>query len=172
MADTQVTAPPGVPQTIITASFAAPRDLVFRAHTGPELLVQWLGPRRYTMTIERQEVRDGGRWRFLHRDADGNEFGFHGVYHGEQTPDLSVRTFEFEGAPGHVSLETLTLEERGGRTYLRESSAYQTLEDRDAMVRSGMEQGVKEGMERLEELLARLQASGSDRAGGGAERAA
>ncbi|MFA4966522.1 MAG: hypothetical protein WC709_12935, partial [Thermoleophilia bacterium] len=65
-----------------------------------------------------------------------------------------------------------TLEERGGRTYLRESSAYQTLEDRDAMVRSGMEQGVKEGMERLEELLARLQANESGRAGGGAERAA
>jgi uncharacterized protein YndB with AHSA1/START domain len=144
----------------ITSEFNAPRELVYRAHNEPELLVQWLGPRRLTMTIDHQEVRDGGRWRFVHRDADGNEFGFHGVFHGEPSPEVTVRAFEYEGAPGHVSLETLMLEERGGRTRARTVSVYQSVEDRDAMVQCGMEKGVREGTERLEELLARLTATG------------
>ena len=124
MTDMQITADPGVPSVVITSEFDAPRELVYRAHIEPELLVQWLGPRRLTMTIDHQEVRDGGRWRFVHRDVDGNEFGFHGVFHGEPSPELTVRTFEYEGAPGHVSLETLTLEERNGRTLARTVSVY------------------------------------------------
>lgn len=156
MTSMQIIAEPGVPSVVITSEFDAPRELVYRAHIEPELLVQWLGPRRLTMTIDHQEVRDGGRWRFVHRDADGSEFGFHGVFHGEPSPEVTVRTFEYEGAPGHVSLETLTLEERDGRTLARTLSVYQSVEDRDAMVQSGMEKGVREGMERLEELLARL----------------
>jgi len=156
MADLHITARPGIPSVVITQAFDAPRELVYRAHMEPELLVQWLGPRRLTMTIDRNEVCDGGRWRFVHRDADGHEFGFHGVFHGEPSPDVTVRTFEYEGAPGHVSLERLRLEERDGRTLVHNDSVYQSVEDRDAMVESGMEQGVREGMERLEELLARL----------------
>ncbi len=156
MAQTQITAEPGVPQIIVTREFDAPRELLFRAYTDPELLVQWLGPRNLTMEIERHDAHDGGRWRFIHRDADGNEFGFHGVFHGTQSPDGTVRTFEFEGAPGHVSLETLTLEERGGRTLVRTNSVFQSVEDRDAMIQSGMESGVNDSMERLEELLGRL----------------
>jgi len=160
MTDMQILAEPGVPIVVITSGFDAPRELVYRAHIEPELLVQWLGPRRLTMTIDHQEVRDGGRWRFVHRDADGIEFGFHGVFHGEPSPEMTVRTFEYEGAPGHVSLETLTLEERGGKTLARTVSVYQSVEDRDAMVQSGMENGVREGTERLEELLARMTAGG------------
>lgn len=158
MADLQITAEPGVPGVVITYEVDAPRDLVFRAYMEPELLVEWLGPRRLSMTIERNEIRDGGRWRFVHHDTDGQEFGFHGVIHGEPSPDVTVRTFEYEGAPGHVSLERLTLEEHDGNTLVRNDSVYQSVQDRDAMIESGMETGVREGMERLEELLARLQA--------------
>ena len=156
MAKTQIIAEPGVPQIVITREFAAPRELLFRAHTDPELLVQWLGPRALTVTVDRLDARDGGRWRFTHRDADGNEYAFHGVFHGTPSPDGIVRTFEFEGAPGRVSLETLTFEERGGRTLLRANAVFQSVEDRDGMVESGMEAGVDDGMERLDELLARL----------------
>lgn len=156
MATTQIIAEPGVPQIVITREFDAPRELLFRAHTDPELLVQWLGPRALTMTIDRHDARDGGTWRFIHRDADGNEYAFHGVFHGTPSPDGIVRTFEFEGAPGHVSLETATFEERGGRTLLRMNAVYQSVEDRDAMVQSGMEDGVNDSMERLDELVARL----------------
>ncbi len=157
MAKTQITAEAGVPQITMTCEFDAPRDLVFRAYTEPELLMQWLGPRDLTMTVEENEIRDGGRWRFIHTDAGGHEHGFHGVFHGTPSPDGIVRTFEYEGAPGHVSMETLTLTERGGRTLVRTVSSFQAVEDRDAMVASGMERGVHDSDERMTELLARLQ---------------
>src|SRR5205814_9924859 len=64
--------------------------------TDPELLVQWMGPRKYVMEIDRYELRDGGTWRYVHRDADGNEFGFHGVFHGTPSPDGMVQTFELD----------------------------------------------------------------------------
>jgi uncharacterized protein YndB with AHSA1/START domain len=156
MAKTQIIAEPGLPQVLISREFDAPRELVFRAYTDPELLAQWLGPRRLTMIVDRYDVRDGGTWRFVHRDAEGNEFGFHGVFHGTPSPDGMVRTFEYEGAPGHVSLETLTLEEHAGKTVARTNAVFQTVEDRDAMIESGMESGMNEGFERLDELLARL----------------
>jgi uncharacterized protein YndB with AHSA1/START domain len=156
MGTTKITAEPGVPYIDFTREFDAPRDLVFRAHTDPELLAQWLGPRKYEMVIERLEPRDGGTYRYLNRDEAGNEFAFHGVFHGTPTPDRMVQTFEFEGAPGHVSLDTLTLEEREGRTIARGRSVFESVEDRDAMVQSGMEQGMNEGYERLDELVARL----------------
>jgi uncharacterized protein YndB with AHSA1/START domain len=154
---TQIIAEPGLPQIVITREFNAPRELVYRAHTDPALLVQWLGPRDLTMTVDRIDVRDGGTWRYIHRDADGNESAFHGVFHGTPSPEHGiVQTFEFEGAPGHVSLETLTFEEREGKTLLRTNGVFQSVEDRDAMIASGMERGVNEGMERLDELLATL----------------
>ena len=156
MATTQIIAEPGVPQIVITREFDAPRELLFRAYTDPELLVQWLGPRALTMTIDRHDARDGGTWRYTHRDADGNEYAFHGVYHGTPSPDGIIRTFEFEGMPGHVSLETATFEDHVGRTLLRLNSVFQSVEDRDGMVQSGMEEGVYDSMERLDELVARL----------------
>lgn len=158
MGTTQVTAEPGVPFIDVSREFDAPRDLIYRAHTDPELLAQWLGPRKYAMKIERWDVRDGGAWRFTHRDAEGNEYGFHGVFHGSPSPDGIVQTFEFEGAPGHVSLESLRLEERNGRTVVHTHSVYQSLEARDAMLQSGMADGMNEGYDRLDELVARLAA--------------
>lgn len=156
---TQIIAEPGVPQCVITREFDAPRELLFRAYTDPELLAQWLGPRRLKMTIERLDVRDGGTWRYIHRDDKGLDAAFHGVYHGTPTPERGiVQTFEYEGAPGHVSLETVTFEEHdNGKTLVRTNDVFQSVEDRDAMIASGMASGVYESNERLEELLARLQ---------------
>jgi len=156
MATTNVTAEPGVPFIDITREFDAPPDLVFRAHTDPDLLVQWLGGDKYEMIVDRYDVRDGGTWRYVHRDGQGNDWGFHGVFHGTPTPEGMVQTFEFEGAPGHVSLDTLTLEDLGGRTRVRIHSVHQTVEGRDAMVASGMEAGLSAGYRRLDELIARL----------------
>jgi uncharacterized protein YndB with AHSA1/START domain len=160
MNKTTITAEPGIPQITITREFDAPRELVFRAHTDPQLLVQWLGPRDLTMTIDRYEARDGGTWRYVHADAQGNEYGFHGVFHGTPSPDAIVQTFEFEGVPGHVQLDTVTLEQEGsGRTLMRTVSSFQSVEDRDGMVAADMERGVRDSADRLEELLSRLQAN-------------
>ena len=156
MTELTITAEPGVPQVLTERTFDAPKDLVFRAFTEPDLLVQWLGPRQYTMTIDRYEVRDGGTYRYVHADDAGNAFGFHGVFHGEPSPDGWVQTFEFEGAPGNVSMDTLTLEERDGTTTVRTNSLFQSVEARDAMVNSGMADGMNQGYDRLEELLGTL----------------
>jgi len=153
---TEITAPAGVPFIDIRREFDAPRELLYRAYTEPELVKQWLGPSKYEMVIDRWEPRDGGTWRYVHRDDDGNAYGFHGVFHGPQTVDGMLQTFEFEGAPGHVSLDSLNFDERGGRTVIRTHSVYQSLEARDAMVASGMGEGVNEGFKRLDELIARL----------------
>lgn len=159
MSKTTITAAPGIPQIIMTRDFDAPRDLVFRAHIDPDLLVQWLGPRDLTTTIDRYEARNGGTWRYTQTDARGNRYGFHGVFHGDPSPDATVQTMEFEGAPGHVCLQTATLAERGGATSMRTVLAFQSVEDRDAMIASDMERGVQDSGERLADLLARLQAS-------------
>jgi uncharacterized protein YndB with AHSA1/START domain len=151
----EVTAAPGVPQVLTSRTFDAPRALVFRAFSEPDLLVQWLGPRKYTMTIERYDLRDGGTYRYVHADDAGNAFGFHGVFHGDPSPDGMVQTFEFEGAPGNVSMDTVTLEEHDGKTTVRTNSLFQSVEARDAMVQSGMADGMGEGYDRLEELLAK-----------------
>lgn len=156
MGATRITAEPGIPFIDMSREFDAPRDIVFRAHIDPELLTQWLGPGRLTMIVDRFDARDGGTWRYIHRDANGNDYGFHGVFHGDPSPEGMVQTFEYEGAPGHVSLDSIKLEERDGRTFLTGRSVFQSIEARDAMVESGMETGLTEGYERLDDLLAHL----------------
>jgi len=156
MSKTRTVAEPGQPTITITREFRAPAEAVFRAHTDPDLLVQWLGPRRLTMSIQEYDVRHGGAWRYTHRDADGSEYRFRGVFHGTPSVDGIVQTFEFEGAPGHVSLERLSFEEKDGRTLLTMRSVYQSIGARDAMIESGMESGVNDSMDRLDELLTTL----------------
>ena len=163
MNELEIDAPEGVPQVKMTREFDAPRDLVFRAFTEPGLLVRWLGPHGYEMEVDRYETRDGGRWRYVHRPPEGGEFGFHGVFHGDPTPDQMVQTFEFEGAPGHVQLDTARLEERDGRTVIHMNSVFQSVEARDAMVGSGMAEGVRQGFERLDEVLETLATQGARR---------
>ena len=155
---TIVTAEPGVQEVFITREFDAPRELVYKAHIDPELYVQWLGPRGYEMILETFEAVSGGKYRYIHKDPGGNEFGFHGTFH-EMSEELMIQTFEFEGLPerGHVSLDTMRLEELpGGRTKVTIHSVFQSVSDRDGMVQSGMERGVREGYERLDEVLAKL----------------
>lgn len=156
MPKTEIIAEKGKPNLTILREFDAPRELLLRAYTEPELLSQWLGPRGLEMKVEQFEARDGGRYRYIHTDEAGNEYRFRGVFHGDPSVDSIVQTFEYEGWPGHVSLDSLWFEERNGKTFVRSVSAFQSVEDRDAMVESGMERGVVEGHERLDELLVRL----------------
>ena len=155
---TIVAAEPGKQEVFITREFDAPRALVFKAHTDPQLYTQWLGPRGYEMKLETFEPVSSGKYRYLHRDPDGNEFGFHGTFH-EMSEELMIQTFEFEGLPerGHVSLDTMRLEELpGGRTKITIQSVFQSVEARDGMVQSGMDRGVREGYERLDDVLKTL----------------
>ena len=155
MNKTAFTIEPGTHELVLTREFDAPRDLVFKVYTDPELLPRWWGPRYLTTTVDKMDVRPGGHWRFVQRAPDGNEYGFHGVYHEVMGPERVVDTFEFEGMPGHVALETTTLEDLGGgRTRLTTHSVFQSVADRDAAASSGMESGASETMDRLEELLA------------------
>ncbi len=153
---TRFVAERGKQEIIITRIFDAPRKLVFEAYTDRNLISQWFGPRRFTTIVDIMDVRRGGIWRFINRDAAGNENAFHGVIHDVVAPERIVRTFEFEGAPGHVSLETLALEEIGGKTKVTRKAVYQSVEDRDGALKAGMEEGVFESMDRLAELLGKL----------------
>ena len=152
--ETEIIVDPDVPMVQIIREFDAPPDKVFRAHTDPELVRQWLGPRRHEMIIDHWDCRTGGSYRYVHA-SDGNEFGFHGCFH-DVAPSRIVQTFTFEGFPEQVALETLVLEDLGGgRTRLVAQSLVDSFEARDGFVASGMEGGVREGYERLDELLAR-----------------
>jgi len=148
-----VTAPAGTPFIDVTRDFDAPPDAVYRAWSEPELVARWLGPRRYEMVIEEYDVRTGGSWAYAHTAGD-EAYGFRGVFH-DVTPGESItQTFEFAGAPGHVSLETATFSDLGdNRSRVSIHSVYQSIEARDAMVDSGMEGGMTEGFERLDEVL-------------------
>jgi uncharacterized protein YndB with AHSA1/START domain len=156
MTSTEFVAEPRVPQIVITREFDAPRELLFRVHIDPDLLVQWFAPRGLTMTVDRFDLRDGGTWRYQYWEADGTDYAFHGVFHGEPSPDGIVQTFEFEGRPGHVSMWTVTFSEQGGKTLLIHNIVYQSVEDRDLDLRSGLEESVSDSVDRLDQLLARL----------------
>ncbi|SRR5712692_1075529 len=145
---------PGKQEIVGRRTFDAPRELVFKTMTEPRLIPQWWGPRSHTTKVDEMDVRPGGRWRYVHLDPDRNEHAFHGVYHDITAPERLVFTFEYEGVPGHVLLETLTLEEIDGKTRLTDQSVFQSVADRDGMVQSGMESGATETMDRLEELVA------------------
>ena len=151
----RISAPEGLPFIDIEREFDAPVAAVFEAHRDPELVRQWLGPNGYEMTIERWDFEPQGGYRYVHRDPDGNEYRFNGTFHTVRPNEFAVQTFEFEGAPDIVSIESITFEDLGdGRTRVRAHSAYPTVASRDAMVEHGMETGVVEGYARLDSLLA------------------
>jgi uncharacterized protein YndB with AHSA1/START domain len=154
--NTEVIVEPGRHDIVITRVFDAPPDVVYKALTDPRLVPNWWGPRRYTTEVERMEVRPGGQWRFVQRDEQGNTFPFKGIYHDAVSPQRLVSTFEWEGMPGHVALDTVTLEEVDGKTKYTSVSVFQSVADRDGMVQSGMEEGVRETYERLVEVIAGL----------------
>jgi uncharacterized protein YndB with AHSA1/START domain len=150
-----VEAPEGTPFIDWEREFDAPVQAVLRAHQDPELVKQWMGPREYETEMEVYEFKTGGRWRFVQRNDAGEEYAFNGVFHVVRDNEFAIQTFEFEGFPDVVSIESLTFEDLGGgRTRLRGHSTYPSLESRDGMVSSGMETGMGEGYERLDDLLA------------------
>ncbi len=147
-------------EILITRLFDAPRELVFRAHTDPALIPLWWGPASTTTIVDQMDVRPGGKYRFLHRSGE-NEYVFSGEFREVLPYERLVQTSEFDGAPGHVVLETLTLEEQDGRTILRVLESCATQEDRDAILASGMEEGLNESHDRLAALLAEQSAARS-----------
>jgi uncharacterized protein YndB with AHSA1/START domain len=138
--------------------FDAPRDRVYEAYTDPTLVPEWWGPRGTTTIVDRMDVRPGGGWRFVSRDGDGTETAFRGTYREVTPPERIVQTFEWEGLPGHVSVETAVFEDLGDRTRVTTTARFHTAEERDGMLGSGMEKGMNETYERLDELLARRSA--------------
>jgi uncharacterized protein YndB with AHSA1/START domain len=152
--ETEISAPAGVPWIDIVREFDAPPEKVYAAHTDPELLKRWLGPRDLEMTVEEFDLRTGGRYAYTHRRGD-EAYQFFGSFHEVRENERLVQTFTFRGAPDSVALEILTLQPLpGSRTRLVIRSVGSTVEDRDAAIASGMEHGIVEGYEKLDELLA------------------
>jgi uncharacterized protein YndB with AHSA1/START domain len=141
---------------VMTREFDAPRELVFKAFTDPELIPQWWGQRNTTTIVEQMDVRPGGKWRYISRGQNGEEYAFRGEYLEVVPPERIVQTFEFEPMPGHIVTDAASFEERDGRTTLTAVSTFATKEDRDGMIETGMEAGAAESYDRLEELLATL----------------
>jgi len=157
---TKIVAEPGKQEIFITREFDAPRELVFKAFIDPELYKEWIGPRELTTDLETFESENGGSWRYIQKDPEGNEFAFHGVNHEVLAPERIIGTFEFEGLPekGHVILQTARFQVLpGDRTRLLSQSVFQSVEDRDGMLQSGMEGGVNDSYNRLDELLEKMQ---------------
>jgi len=152
--ETTISAVPDLPIVEIVREFDAAPELVFRAHVDRDLFTQWIGPRDIEMRVEQWDARTGGSYRYVHGRGD-EEYGFYGSFHEVRPNERIVQTFGFDGWPDAVSLEILTLEDLGsGRTRLRGQSIVESIEARDAMLASGMESGVVQGYEKLDDLLA------------------
>lgn len=150
---TTITTQPGTPFIEITREFAAPPSAVLRAHTDPELIVRWLGPHGMEMEIVEFDARSGGAYDYIHRDPRG-EYRFRGVYH-TVSADRIIQTFEFLGAPGEVTLDSMTLTDLGdGRTRVETRSVFPSVAARDTALESGMSRGITESFERLDKVLA------------------
>ena len=153
--ETTIEVPDGLPLIRLEREFAAPPEQVFRAHTDPELFVQWVGPRSIDTRVEEWDAVTGGRWRYVSAHGEEELPAFFGSFHEVRAPDRLVQTFTWEGAPDGVALEIMTLEPLpGGRTLMRSVSVGQSVQERDAMVASGMATGVVEGYEKLDDVLA------------------
>lgn len=148
-------------EIVMTRVFDASRDLVFEAHGSCEHLSRWWGPRRYEVSSCDVDFRPGGKWRIVHSGAQGEEHGFRGEFRDIVAPELIVWTFEYEGMPGHISVQTLSLAEQDGKTTLTATVEFESIEERDGMIESGMEAGAAESMDRLEEYLEDLKVRGA-----------
>ncbi|MGJ7440381.1 SRPBCC domain-containing protein [Aquipuribacter sp. MA13-6] len=155
-AQTTIEADPTVPAIHITRDFTATPAQLRRAHVDPELYAAWVGPHELETRIDHWDARTGGSWRFtnIRQGDDGvEEYHFRGCFH--EVSDRLVQTFTWEGMPEAVSLETMTFEDLGdGRTRLHAVSLCDSFEARDVWLASGMETGVDEGYDTLDDLLA------------------
>ena len=150
-----IEATPGQSYADITREFEAPVEAVFRAHADPDLYKSWVGPRNYDTRITEWDFRTGGGYRFEQSGEEG-AFGFRGVFHTVRENELIIQTFEYEGAPDEVSIDVLRFEELpGGRSRLVDHSVFGSVEALESMMEQGMEVGLREGYEQLDELLAK-----------------
>jgi len=143
---------------VATTIFTAPREIVFKIMTDPETIPLWWGPRSCTTTVDKMDPWSGGSWRYVVNSPKGDEWAFHGVYHTIEAPLRNIFTYEYEGLPGKVSLESTMYEDHDGGTLVTPTSVFQSIEDRDEMMQSDWQEGENEAMDRLEELLAKVQA--------------
>ena len=163
MENLQIITEPGKQVVIVAEVFDAPLDLVYKTMLDPKLIPEWWGPERLTSSVDKMDARAGGMWRFVQQDKDGNKYAFHGVYH-EVSPKRTVQTFEYEGMPGHVILEVMSLEDIDGKTKATQKSIFESVEDRDGMLSTGMKEGMTESHERLAKLLENLKKKGKNSA--------
>ncbi len=147
-------APPRSREIRVSRVFHASPSEVFRAYVEPPILERWWGPEDLSTTVEKMEPRPGGVWRVVQRDPSGNQFAFHGVYHEVTPPWRIIETFEFEGIPGYILLETLTFEEVEEGTLLTDQMIFQSIEARDLVLGSGMKETAAATLDRLEGFLA------------------
>ena len=151
--DTELIAEPGKPDFIVTRMFNAPARLVWDAWTKPELMKRWYGNSCTTLELCEMDVRPGGAWRRVLRMTDGQAIGFHGVYKELGFPERIVFTEIFEPFPDHPSLVTVTMTERSGKTFVHVTQLHDSVQSRDAHIGSGMEQGMRETLDRLEAFV-------------------
>lgn len=145
---TSVVAEPGALDVIVTRVFDCPRERLFNVLTDPALIPQWW----FNTVVDKMEVRPGGIWRYVSNDGHGHEFVSHGVYHEILPPERLIYTYEFAGVPGHVALQTVTLEDQNGRTLMTQQTVFQSLADRDSM-KAGMQAGANAGLNVLAKLV-------------------
>jgi uncharacterized protein YndB with AHSA1/START domain len=145
---TSVVAEPGTLEVVVTRLFDCPRERLFSVLTDPALVPQWW----FNTVVDKMEVRPGGIWRYVSNDGHGHEFVSHGVYHEIMPPERLIYTYEFAGVPGHVLLQTVTLEDQNGRTMMRQQSVFQSVADRDGM-KAGMQAGANAGLNGLAKLV-------------------
>ena len=157
MSKLKLIAEPGSHEITMSRTLDAPRELVFKVFTDPKLVPRFWGQRVSETIVDKMDVKFGGVWRYVMRNPDGAEYAFRGVYHLVEPNEKIVYTFEFEGLPGHICLETVTFEEQNGKTTIADSTVFQSVEDRDGMLDSGMEDGANEFWDQFEELLGELQ---------------
>lgn len=153
--ETSITTPTDT-EILVERIVDAPREVVWKAYTDPELIAQWLGPRNRTMTVEEMDVRQGGRYRFIHSLGD-DHFTFYGEYRAIEKPSAIEWTFNYDGAPSEQVDRTEFEELDGGRTRIVSTSTFVSKDDRDRMLGSGMDRGMRESFERLDELVATRQ---------------
>jgi uncharacterized protein YndB with AHSA1/START domain len=154
MTGTVINTPAGTPFVEVSREFAATPAQLFKIISDRDLVAQWLGPRELEATVEEYDVRPGGKYRYVHRD-DAGEYAFRGVFHSVEPDKLIIQTFEWEGAPGEVCIEKLTLEPTGDGVRLHQQSVFPSVEARDQSIEYGMESGINDSMDRLAELLAK-----------------
>ncbi|TDW65899.1 SRPBCC domain-containing protein [Kribbella pratensis] len=154
MTGTVINTPAGTPFVEVTREFAATPAQLFKIMTDPDLVAEWLGPRNLDATVEEYDVRPGGTYRYIHRD-DSGEYAFRGVFHTVEQDKLVIQTFEWEGAPGEVCLEKVTLEPTDNGVRLHQQSVFPSVDARDQSIEYGMENGINDSMDRLAELLAK-----------------